>query len=83
MRPIRPTATAPAPVRAPGGLLLAVALLGTAVCGGQVLATRLFSIMLSHDFAYLLVAVMLLGFAAGGTLLLLAPWLARLGGDKI
>jgi hypothetical protein len=60
---------------------VSVALLSAAILGVQVLETRLFSVMLWHHLTYMVVTVTLLGFAASGSLLAMAPRLCRLGGD--
>jgi len=66
----------------PGGARgLAVFLVSAAVLGVQLLATRLFSVLLWHHLTYLVLTLTLLGFAASGTLLAVAPRLGRLGGD--
>lgn len=67
--------------RATRGLVLGVAIVSAATLGVQVLETRLFSVMLWHHLTYMVVTVTLLGFAASGSLLAMAPWLGRLGGD--
>ncbi|MCC6673267.1 MAG: hypothetical protein IT458_19540 [Planctomycetes bacterium] len=67
--------------RASAPLLLAIALVSAATLGVQVLQTRLFSVLLWHHLTYMVVTITLLGFAAGGTLLALAPRLGRFGGD--
>ncbi|MEZ5967146.1 MAG: hypothetical protein R3F56_25145 [Planctomycetota bacterium] len=63
------------------GLMAGVAALSAAVLGAQILETRLFSVMLWHHLTYMVVTVTLLGFAAGASLLSLAPRLGRIGGD--
>lgn len=67
--------------RASRGLVLGVALVSAATLGVQVLETRLFSVMLWHHLTYMVVTITLLGFAASGSLLAMAPWLGRIGGD--
>ncbi|HLU38013.1 MAG TPA: hypothetical protein VK081_01435, partial [Planctomycetota bacterium] len=71
----------PSTPRATRGLVLGVAILSAATLGVQVLETRLFSVMLWHHLTYMVVTVTLLGFAASGSLLAVAPWLGRIGGD--
>ena len=73
--------TEPSSPRASLGLVLGVAIVSAATLGVQVLETRLFSVMLWHHLTYMVVTVTLLGFAASGSLLAMAPRLARLGGD--
>lgn len=63
------------------GLSLGIALISAATLGVEVLQTRLFSVMLWHHLTYMVVTVTLLGFAAGGSLLAIAPRLGRIGGD--
>jgi hypothetical protein len=74
--------TAPSSPRASAGLVLGVALVSAATLGVQVLETRLFSVMLWHHLTYMVVTVTLLGFAASGSLLALAPGLGRMGGES-
>lgn len=69
------------PPSASRGLLLGIVLLSAATLAVQVLQTRLFSVMLWHHLTYMVVTITLLGFAAGGSLLAVAPRLARIGGD--
>ena len=51
--------------------LSAIALLSAAVLGGEVLLTRLFSIIQVHHFAYMVISIALLGYGASGTFLAL------------
>lgn len=51
-----------------GPPLAAVALLSAAAMAYEVLLTRLFSIVLWHHFAYMMISVALLGYGAAGTL---------------
>ena len=71
----------PVQARAFRGLSLGIALISAATLGVEVLQTRLFSVMLWHHLTYMVVTVTLLGFAAGGSLLAIAPRLGRIGGD--
>src|SRR5262245_41964383 len=73
--------TAPPATPTSRGLLLGIALVSAATLGVEVLQTRLLSVMLWHHLTYMVVTVTLLGFAAGGSLLAIAPRLARCGGD--
>lgn len=50
-------------------LLAAVALLSAATIAYEILLTRLFSIILWHHFAYMIISVALLGVGASGTVL--------------
>ena len=63
-------------------ILLAVSALSAAVIGYEILLTRLFSIVLWHHFAYMIISVALLGIGASGTFLSFTrPWLeARFAG---
>src|SRR5215813_7821057 len=60
---------AAATVRVP---LAAIALLSGAALGYEILLTRLFSIVLWHHFAYMMISVALLGYGAAGTFVALA-----------
>ncbi len=62
-------------------LLAAIGAISAATLAVQVLQTRLFSVMLWHHLTYMVVTVTLLGFAAGGSLLAVAPRIGRLLGD--
>ena len=53
-------------------LLLAISVLAAAVVAYEILLTRLFSIILWHHFAYMIISVALLGFGASGTFLAFA-----------
>ena len=57
------------PARAP---LAAIALLSAGALGYEILLTRLFSIVLWHHFAYLMISAALLGYGAAGTFVTLA-----------
>jgi len=61
------------------GLFLAVALLSAGVLGYEILLARLLAIVHWHHFAYMIIAVALLGFGAAGSLVavLQKPLLAR------
>ncbi|HYQ99616.1 MAG TPA: SAM-dependent methyltransferase [Casimicrobiaceae bacterium] len=52
--------------------LAAIALLSAAALGYEILLTRLFSIVLWHHFAYMMISVALLGYGAAGTFVTLA-----------
>src|SRR5215831_123599 len=52
--------------------LAAVALLSAAVLGYEILLTRLFSIILWHHFAYMIISTAMLGYGAAGTFVALA-----------
>ncbi len=56
----------------PGPPLWAVALLSGAVLACEILLMRLFSIILWHHFAYMMISVALLGYGAAGTFVALA-----------
>jgi hypothetical protein len=58
-----------APVRVP---LAAIALLAAAALGYEILLSRLFSIILWHHFAYMMISAALLGYGAAGTFVTLA-----------
>ena len=58
-----------APARPP---LAAIALLSAAALGYEILLTRLFSIVLWHHFAYMMISAALLGYGAAGTFVALA-----------
>ncbi len=56
-------------------LLLAISVLSAAVIAYEILLTRLFSIILWHHFAYMIISLAFLGFGASGTFLAFArPW---------
>ena len=58
-------------------LRLAVGLLSAAILGYEILLLRYFSIAYWHHFAFMIISLALLGFAASGTLIALArDWLA-------
>ena len=59
------------PDRPPPSVLAAVALMAAATLGMQVALTRLFSFLYWHHFAFMIIAIGLLGFGAAGS------WLAR------
>src|SRR5256885_5594711 len=52
--------------------LAAIALLSAAALGYEILVMRLFSIILWHDFAYMMISVAMLGYGAAGTFVALA-----------
>ncbi len=52
--------------------LAAIALLSAAALGYEILLMRLFSIVLWHHFAYMMISVALLGYGAAGTFVTLA-----------
>src|SRR5262245_52250464 len=52
--------------------LAAIALLSGAALGYEILLMRLFSIVLWHHFAYMMISVALLGYGAAGTFVTLA-----------
>jgi hypothetical protein len=52
--------------------LAAVAMLSAAALGYEILLMRLFSIILWHHFAYMMISVALLGYGAAGTFVALA-----------
>ena len=52
--------------------LVAVSVLSAAAIAYEILLTRLFSIILWHHFAYLIISVALLGVGASGTVLAFA-----------
>ena len=52
--------------------LAAIALLSAAVLGYEILLMRLFSIILWHHFAYMMISVAMLGYGAAGTFVALA-----------
>jgi hypothetical protein len=60
---------APRHARAP---LTAIALLSAAALSYEILLMRLFSIILWHHFAYMMISVALLGYGAAGTFVVLA-----------
>lgn len=51
--------------------LFSVALISATVLAYEILLTRLFSIVQWHHFAYMVISIALLGFAASGTFLAL------------
>jgi hypothetical protein len=62
-------------VRAPGGAaapLIGVALISAAALAYEILLMRLFSIILWHHFAYMIISLALLGYGASGAVLSLA-----------
>jgi hypothetical protein len=59
-------------------LLITVSLVSFAGLAFEVTLMRVFSIALSHHFAYMVVSIAMLGLAAGGTALSLAPSLRRI-----
>ena len=57
-------------------VVVAVALLSAAALGYEILLIRLFSIILWHHFAFMIISLALLGIGAGGTALALGrTWL--------
>ncbi len=56
---------------AQGPPFIAIGLLSTSVLAYEVLLTRLFSIVLWHHFAYMIISAAMLGYGASGTLLTL------------
>ena len=52
--------------------LAAIALLSAAALGYEILLMRLFSIILWHHFAYMMISVAMLGYGAAGTFVALA-----------
>src|SRR3970282_1586234 len=50
---------------------IAIGLLAACVLASEVLLTRLFSIVLWHHFAYMIISAAMLGYGASGTLLTL------------
>jgi hypothetical protein len=61
----------------PTAPLLALSLLSAAALGYEILLMRLFSIILWHHFAYMMISVALLGYGAAGAMVALAQrWLA-------
>jgi hypothetical protein len=61
----------------PAAPLLALSLLSAAALGYEILLMRLFSIILWHHFAYMMISVALLGYGAAGAMVALAQrWLA-------
>jgi SAM-dependent methyltransferase len=81
--PPAPVATIAATVLPPAARapVAAVALLSAAALAYEILLTRLFSIILWHHFAYMMISVALLGYGAAGTFvgLLRRPLVARFG----
>ena len=67
-----PSGSAPLSLASGRPPFIAIALLSAAALGYEVLLTRLFSIMLWHHFAYLIISTALLGYGASGTFLALA-----------
>jgi hypothetical protein len=74
--------SAPGNATDPRPPLVAVAVLSAAALAYEVLLTRLFSIVLWHHFAYMMISVALLGYGAAGTFVALArgALLARYAG---
>jgi len=66
------TRSAVAPLADGAPPLVAVLLLSSAAMGYEVLLTRLFSIILWHHFAYMMISVALLGYGAAGTFVAVA-----------
>jgi len=67
-------------VAAPGGPappVIAVALISAAALAYEILLMRLFSIILWHHFAYMIISLALLGYGASGAVLTLAQRAAR------
>jgi len=62
-------ASAPGPAAAP---VMAVALVSAAALAYEILLMRLFSIVLWHHFAYMIISLALLGYGASGAVLTLA-----------
>ncbi|HEY2416369.1 MAG TPA: hypothetical protein VGH84_00500 [Steroidobacteraceae bacterium] len=62
-------ASAPGPAAAP---VMAVALISAAALAYEILLMRLFSIVLWHHFAYMIISLALLGYGASGAVLTLA-----------
>jgi SAM-dependent methyltransferase len=61
----------------PAAPLFALSVLSAAVLGYEILLMRLFSIILWHHFAYMMISVALLGYGAAGAMVALAQrWLA-------
>src|SRR4029450_6982975 len=56
-----------------GAPLIAVAVVSAAALAYEILLMRLFSIVLWHHFAYMIISLALLGYAASGALLTPAP----------
>src|SRR5438552_17311247 len=52
--------------------LAAIALLSAAALGYEILLMRLFSLILWHHFAYMMISVAMLGYCAAGTFVALA-----------
>ena len=57
--------------------LIAVALISGAALAFEILLMRLFSIVLWHHFAYMIISLALLGYGAAGALLTLAQSAVR------
>jgi len=67
-------------VSAPGGVappVIAVALISAAALAYEILLMRLFSIILWHHFAYMIISLALLGYGASGAVLTLAQHAVR------
>jgi hypothetical protein len=64
---------ASAPARGATPPLFAIALISAAALAYEILLMRLFSIILWHHFAYMIISLALLGYGASGALLTLAP----------
>jgi hypothetical protein len=60
-------------------LLAAIGILAGASIAYEILLTRLFSILLWHHFAYMIISVALLGIGASGTFLAFAGRFLRRG----
>ncbi|KAA1001772.1 SAM-dependent methyltransferase [Paraburkholderia panacisoli] len=61
----------------PSAPLFALSVLSAAVLGYEILLMRLFSIILWHHFAYMMISIALLGYGAAGAMVALAQrWLA-------
>ena len=56
----------------PGPPLIAIALISAAALAYEILLMRLFSIILWHHFAYMIISLALLGYGASGVLLTVA-----------
>ncbi|TCK39387.1 hypothetical protein B0G84_4722 [Paraburkholderia sp. BL8N3] len=77
LAPRRTAATRPA-TPLPAVPLFALSLLSAAALGYEILLMRLFSIILWHHFAYMMISVALLGYGAAGAMVALAQrWLAH------
>ena len=62
---------------------LAITLLSAGTLGYEILLVRVFAIEHFHHFAYMAIGVAMLGFGAAGTLLAIAPPLARTRADRL